>query len=229
MLSRQLSLALVDDHTLFRKTLKNFLSEQANIHVSLQAPDVFDLLDKLRKVSIDILVMDIFLPQLNANEALKMIRHEHLGIKILILSVSTDMDLISDLLEEGIHGYISKADEPEELLQAIQVVSENRIYRNKVFTKALYWLKQNSFKPVSQDAKLHLNDREKKVLQLLWEEKSNKEIANELYLGIRSVEKIRQDMKEKIGAKSTVGLLKYALQKKIISINSYHSSLSGKF
>lgn len=131
----------------------------------------------------------------------------------------TDSDLISDLLDMGIHGYISKSDEPEELLQAIRAAAENRIYRNRLFTEALYRHKQNTFRAYSDGNTVLLNDREKKILQLLWEEKSNKEIADALYLGVRSVEKIRQDMKEKVGAKSTVGLLKYAIAKRIIGVS----------
>jgi DNA-binding NarL/FixJ family response regulator len=225
MLFRPINLAMVDDHALFRKTLKCFLSEQKNIHVAVQASDIFDLLNKLKGSSIDVLLMDIFLPELNGNEALKIIHKEYPDIRILILSMCSDMDLISNMLDGGIHGYISKAEEPEELLLAIQAVADNRIHRNKLFTEALYWNKQNNIKPFADDSPVALNDREKKMLQLIWEEKSNREIADELFLGVRSVEKIRQDMKEKIGVKSTVGLLKYAIRKRIIGANSWNSNL----
>jgi DNA-binding NarL/FixJ family response regulator len=217
MLSRPINLGIVDDHALFRKTLKSFLSEQDNLTIAIQASDIFDLLTKLKTSTVDILVMDIFLPELNGNDALNIIRKDYPSMKILVLSMSTDLDLISDLLDAGIHGYISKADEPEELLQAIEAVADNRIYRNRIFTEALYWSKQNDMKSF-KESMAQLNEREKKILQLIWEEKSNKEIADELFLGIRSVEKIRQDMKEKIGVKSTVGLLKYAIHKKIIGV-----------
>lgn len=227
MLFRPINLAIVDDHSLFRKTLKSFLSEHSNINVAIQAADMFDLLTKLKTMSIDLLLMDIFMPGLNGNEALKIVRTEFPSIKILVLSMSTDVNLISDLLDAGIHGYISKADEPEDLLQAIQSVAENRIYRNRLFTEALYWDKQNKIK-IYEGSHITLNQREKKILQLIWEEKSNKEIADELFLGIRSVEKIRQDMKEKIGAKSTVGLLKYAIDTKIIGIGFRSPDLYGR-
>jgi DNA-binding NarL/FixJ family response regulator len=159
------------------------------------------------------------MPVMNGNEAIKTIREEYPDIKILILSMSTDMMLISDLLEAGIHGYISKADEPEDLLQAIAAVAEDRIYQNRLFTEALYWNKKKNINPAENDHDAKLSDRDRKILQLIWEEKSNKEISDELYLGIRSIEKVREDLKEKIGAKSTVGLLKYAIHKKIIEIN----------
>jgi len=219
MLSRPINLAIVDDHALFRKVLRSYLSEQKNIHVAIQASDMLEFFTLLKSSSIDVLIMDVFMPELNGHEAIRILRNDYPAIKILVLSVSTDMDLISDLLDFGIHGYLSKADEPEELLQAIQAVAENKIYRNRLFTEALYWGKQNNIKPNKNESKIILNDREKRILQLIWEEKSNKEIADELFLGVRSVEKIRQDLKEKVGVRSTVGLLKYAINKKIISID----------
>jgi DNA-binding NarL/FixJ family response regulator len=137
-------------------------------------------------------------------------------LKILVLSISTDMNLISEMLDAGINGYISKADEPKELLQAIRAISEDRLYHSRLFTEALYWNKLNSVRSYRDESLIGFSEREKKILQLLWEEKSNKEIANELFLGVRSIEKIRQDMKEKVGVKSTIGLLKYAISKRLI-------------
>lgn len=215
-LSKPINLAIVDDHALFRKTLRNFLSEQKNINVSIQASDIFELFNKLKDTSVDVLLMDIFMPDMNYKDVLKTIMCEYTNIKILVLSVSNDLDLISDLLDFGIYGYISKADEPEDLLQAIIAVSENKMYRNGLLTEALYWKKQNNIRAYMEKAMVNLDEREKKILKLIWEEKSNREIAGELFLGVRSIEKIRQDIKEKIGAKSTVGVLKYAINKKII-------------
>jgi len=224
MLSRPINLALVDDHSLFRKTLANYLSEQKNIHILIHASDMIDLFNKLKDTPIDILLMDLFMPGLNGDEAIKVIRNKYPGVRILVLSMSADIDLISDLLDSGIHGYISKSDEPEELLQAIQSVSEGRLYRNRFLTEALYMNRQNSIKGYATDYQNPLSEREKKILQLIWEEKSNRDIADTLFLGIRSIEKIRQDLKEKIGAKSTIGLVKYAIQKKIIGVYT-HSTI----
>jgi DNA-binding NarL/FixJ family response regulator len=216
MLIHPVRLAIVDDHALFRKTLKNYLSDQKNISVLLQSGDVLDLLNKLKSTSIDVLLMNLFMPGLTGVDAIRTIRSEYPNIKIVILSANTDLAVISDLLDSGIHGYISKSDEPEELLQVIQDISQNRICRNRLFTEALYWNRQNSLRLIKGSRPAELNDREKKIVRLLWEEKSNKEIADELYIGIRTVERTRQEMKEKVGVKSTVGLIKFAIQKKII-------------
>ena len=215
MLLKPIAIGLLDDHTLFRKTLKNFLSDQADLEVALQSPDVSDLLTKLESTPVDLLLMDLFLPGSSGHEAVKIIQDQYPGIKIIILSMTTDLELISGLLDAGIHGFVSKGEEPEELLQTIYSVAAGRIYRTRLFTEALYYSKQQTYRQVT-GSDLELTDRERKMLQLIWEEKSNREIATELFLGIRSIEKIRQEIKVKIGVRSTVGLLKYAIGKKLI-------------
>jgi DNA-binding NarL/FixJ family response regulator len=211
-----INLAIVDKHVLFRKSLKNYLSEQENFNVVIQTSDEFELFDQLSLSSVDILLMGIAAPGLNGNNILEIIRARYPSIKVIVLSMNTGMDLISNMLESGIYAYICMADEPEELINAIRVVSEDRIYRNRLFTEALYWNKQNHISPYSGERSSPVSEREKKMLQLIWEEKSNKEIAEALYLGVRSIEKIRQDLKEKIGVRSTVGLIKYAINKGIV-------------
>jgi DNA-binding NarL/FixJ family response regulator len=225
MLFRSLQVAIVDDHSFFRKILKNYLAEQQNLNVTISASSIPDLLQKLRTQSVEIVVMDLFMPGLHSKEAVDVIHDEYPDLKMLVLSMCCDIALISDLLDSGIHGYISKSDEPEDLIKAIQAAAEDRIFHNNIFTEALYWNKQSKIKAPPNKPVASLNERDKRVLQLLWEEKSNKEIADELFLGIRSVEKIRQDMKEKIGAKSTIGLLKYAIDNRIVSTSLRSSGL----
>jgi len=213
-----LTLAIVDDHALFRKILKNYLVGQHDLRVAVQASDMIDLMEQLKVSAVDLLLMDLFMPGLHGSEAVKVIRSEYPELKILILSMSDDVNLISDLLDSGIHGYIPKSNDPEELIMAIRTVCENRIFRNGPFTEALYWKVQNERQTYNPESSFTLSDREKKIIMLIWEEKSNKEIADQLFLGVRSVEKIRQDLKEKIGVKSTVGLLKYAITNKIVDM-----------
>jgi DNA-binding NarL/FixJ family response regulator len=216
MLSQTTSLAIVDDHALFGQALKSYLSEQKNFTVLIQSSEILDLLDKLKSIPVDILLMSLHIPGLAGVDAIRTIRFKHPSIKIIVVSKSTDLAIISDLLDSGIHGYISQSEELEALLQIIQDISQNRICRGRLFTEALYWNRQNALKLIRDKVHEELNEREKKIIRLLWEEKSNKEIADELFIGIRTIERTRQEMKEKVGVKSTVGLIKFAIQKKII-------------
>ncbi|HYF31651.1 MAG TPA: response regulator transcription factor [Chitinophagaceae bacterium] len=210
-------MAIVDDHTLFRKILKDFISEKKDLNVIIESPDIPDLLRKLKDTHIDILVTDLFMPGINGFDAVKIVRNKYPDIKILVLSMCSDMNLLSDLLDLGVYGILSKADEPDELIRAITSICEHRIYRSDLFTEVMYWSKQIDIKTQVESEDVTLNERERKILELLWDEKSNKEIAGELFLSVRSIEKMRQAMKEKLGIKSTVGLLKYAINKKIIT------------
>lgn len=216
MLTKPANIAIVNDNTLFRKALKTYLSEQRNIHVIIESPNISDLVSKLKNAFVHVLVIDVFMLKIGDHEVVKFMKSQYPDIKILGLSMSSDMETLSDLLDTGVYGILSKADEPEELICAITSISEGRIYRNNLFTEVMYWSKQMNAKKPMEAENILVSERDKEVLLMLWEEKSNKQIAEHLFLGVRSVEKIRQDLKEKIGVKSTVGLLKYAIRAKII-------------
>jgi DNA-binding NarL/FixJ family response regulator len=212
-------LALAHQFTLFSTILKEYLSGYDNMNVTIRASSITDLFTRLESSPVDILLLDISITKKNVNEVLEALRTRYPEIKILILSEYTDSHVISSLLDVGIYGYISKTDEPEELLEAIMAAADNKIYRNKLFTEVLYWNKQKKITTEVEAPVVTLSEREQKILQLLWEEKSNREIAARLFLGVRSIEKIRHEMKEKLGVKSTVGLFKYGIERKIIDIN----------
>lgn len=217
-MSHMIKLAIVDDHTLFRKTLADYLSKQS-FQVSIEGADIFDLLNKLKSITVDVLVTDLFMPNAGGIEALKTVRNEYPELKIVVLSMSSNLRLINELLDIGIYAYISKADEAEHLVQAINAAFADQIYRNILLTEALYLHKQINKNINDAGNHISLDDREKKVLQLLWQEKSNKDIAKEIFLSVRSIEKIRQDMKQKLGLKTMIGLLKYGLVNNIIETN----------
>jgi DNA-binding NarL/FixJ family response regulator len=216
MLTKKISLGIVADGNLFGKILTIFLSQQSSLQIATQTGKMTELLHRLKYIAVDILVIDVSMVLVDGGETLKHVRIEYPHIKIIIVPISMNSSLIKEFLDLNIHAFISEEDDPESLLQAIISASENKIYRNKIFTDALYSCKESILEKGSGRSNVQFDERERKILQLLWEEKSNKAIANEIFLSVRSVEKIRQDMKEKLGAKSTIGLLKYALANKLI-------------
>ena len=218
-MAQSISLGLIDQSSLFPKILRYFLSEQNNLNVRFQATDLPSLFEKLKSYAVDILLMNALVPQPDIVDVVKLIREKFSNVSIVVISLSTDLDLISELLDLGIHGYVSNADDPEDLLHAITVVSQGAIYRNKLFTEALYLNKQKELTS-SKNGLTHLTERERKILKMLWEEKTSKEIADHFFLSVKSIEKIKQDMRDKLGIRSTVGLIKFAIKEKIIG-NSF--------
>lgn len=210
------NLAIVDESTLFRKLLRSNFIEQERLNVAIDTSELYDLFQKLKDYPVDVLIIDVLMQQQNIRDSLRRIHQEYPDIKILILSMCTDVGIISDLLNLGVYGYVSKTDHPEELMKAVISICEGKIYRNRYFTEMLYLGIQRNIEQLADDKNIKLTDREVRILELLWEEKSNKEIADLVHLSIRSVEKIRQNIKDKIGVKSTVGLLRYAVENNII-------------
>jgi DNA-binding NarL/FixJ family response regulator len=225
MLTRPFHVAIVDSHILFRKTLKKFLAEQTGINVPIEVSDIAELYNLMKLTIIEVLILDISVLRASGVRFIKDLKGEFSDLKILVLSTNNDLDIVSGTLDCEIHGYISKSEEPGELLRAIQSAGENNIYRNALLTEALYYNKEIT-RQARSSASITISERERKVIQMLWEEKSNKEIGDALFLGIRSVEKIRQDLKEKTGVKSTVGLLKFGIRNNLI--NTLQSSFSYK-
>jgi DNA-binding NarL/FixJ family response regulator len=213
-MQRKIRVALLDDHTLFRKTIKDYINSRNDMEVRIEVPTLQQLLTELEHKPVDIIVMDFYMPDVNGLNALKVVRRSHTNIKVLFLSMCQDVSIVRKLLDEGIFAYLSKSDEPEDLITAILSAQNNKVYRNKLFTEALYWNNESNLVGKND---MSFNEREKKVLQLMWQEKNNQEIADELFLSVRSVEKIRQNMKSKLGVKSTIGLLKYAFENMLVN------------
>jgi DNA-binding NarL/FixJ family response regulator len=207
-----INLAIASDHVILGKALKIYLAGLKDIKVALICLDKDILVKSLKESSIDVLLLSMVDPGSTGTGTLRILRNELPELRILLLSSSTDPAFLSTFLELEIYGYISSRDEPEGMINAIKLASDDKIYKTNLFTEAMYLNKKSNLKYSSLKENARLSDRERNIIRLLWEEKSNKEIASELFLSIRSVEKIRQNIKNKLGVKSTIGMLKYLIK-----------------
>lgn len=220
-----IKVAIADDHLLFRRLLSDFLSKQHNISIEIEANDAVELLNKLNYTQVDIVLLDLYMPKMSGVDAATIIGNEFPSIKIIILSLCSDMNIIKASLDIGIHAYLSKGEDPATVLDAIIAAAEDRIHRSQLYTEALYLEKESAIKK-GVTKHTNLDTREKKIIQLLWEDKSNKEISDVIYLSVSSIEKIKQELKERLDVKSVAGLFKYALIHGIISLKgSVHSQI----
>lgn len=208
---------ITDDHELYLEGLVLLLNKQPGIQVVGSALSGKELLQKLPSLQVDILLLDVHLPDTGEEELLKKIRSVHPDLKILYLTIMRGTRYIHKLIRHDIHGYILKNTSIEELVKALNSVSEGKKYFSKEIN--IIDTEQDFRNTVTiEDKKVDeiLSKREIEVLTLICKEYSNSEIAEKLFLSVSTVETHRKNLIAKLGVNNTVGLVKFALRNNLI-------------
>ncbi len=211
-------LLLADDHEVVRKGLRLLLEQHEGIEVVGEAADGRDAVRLTEELKPDIVIMDIGMPQLNGIDAAARIVHRDPRVGVVILSMHSDEGYIIRSLSAGAKGYLLKDSAEEDLVQAVRTVASGRPFFSPKITQTLLddYVRQLRQKGLKDSYDL-LTEREKEVLQLLAEGKSNKEVAGILDLSVYTVETHRTNLMQKLGLHNTAEIVLYAVRKKIIS------------
>ncbi len=210
---------IADDHVLYRAGVKTALSSKKDIKVIAEADNGMHLLNLIKSLQPDVILLDIQMPIMDGIAALPEVKKICPQAKIIMLTMVDDNSMITKLMELGANSYLSKTSDSEIIYEAIKTCFEQEYYFNSLTNKALLSnLKQRNVAAPHQVAQheVHLNDKETTILRLMCEEKSTKEIADMVDLSPRTVEAIRDKLKVKTGSKTTAGLIMYAVKHKII-------------
>lgn len=207
---------ITEDQELYLEGLTLLLNNHPQINVCGTAVNATALLQKLESVQPDILLLDVHLPDMEAEELLKKIRAIQPTQKIIYLTMMRGTRYIHRLIKHQIHGYLLKNARPDELYTAIEKVQKGEQY----FSKDIDIMGESDFRSTItiNDIKPGeiLSKREIEILQLVCKEYSNSEIADKLFLSISTVETHRKNLIAKLGVSNTVGLVKFALKNKLI-------------
>jgi DNA-binding NarL/FixJ family response regulator len=217
--SEPIQVIIADDHVLYRAGVKTALSAKKDIKVIAEADNGMHLLNLIKSIPPDVILLDIQMPIMDGIDALPEIKKICPDTKIIMLTMMDDHSMITKLMELGANSYLSKTSDSEIIYEAIKTCYEQEYYFNSLTNKALLTnLKQRTvFMPQQlMPQEVLLNDKETTILRLMCEEKSTKEIADLVDLSPRTVEAIRDKLKVKTGAKTTAGLIMYAVKNKII-------------
>ena len=211
---------IADDHVLYRAGVKTALSAKKDVKVVAEADNGNHLLNMLKMIPVDVILLDIQMPIMDGITALPEIKKLYPATKVIMLTMMDDHSMITKLMELGANSYLTKTSDSEIIYEAIKTCFEQEYYFNSLTNKALLTnLKQRNIVTPQKMMQLeaHLNDKEMMILKLMCEEKSTKEIADLVDLSPRTVEAIRDKLKVKTGAKSTAGLIMYAVKHKILN------------
>jgi len=212
-----IKVAIADDHKIFRDGIKMSLSGKDYLRIIWEAEDGKDLVHKMKIKLPDVLLMDIRMPEMDGVNAISLLRKEYEQVKIIVLTMYDDQEMISKMMEMGANAYLTKTTDPEEIYNAILTCMNDDFYFNDLVNKAVMMKLQHK-KSVRQfyPNPIKMSEKELKILKLIAEDKTTEEISKEVYLSPRTIETIRQNMKTKVGAKTIAGLVMYAMRNKLI-------------
>ncbi len=211
-------IVLADDHTVVRKGLRLLLESQPDFKVVAEAADGRAALDAVEREAPNVVVMDVAMPGLNGIEAARQISSRHPRTAIVFLSMHSDESYVLRALKSGARAYILKDSAEHDLITAIRAVSEHKAFFSPAISKMLVeeYVQQMQEREVEDSYDL-LTPREREVLQLLAEGKSNKDVAALLNLSLYTVETHRGNILQKLNLHSVPELILYAVRKRVIA------------
>ena len=214
-----IKIAIADDHKIFRDGIKMALSGKENLKMMWEAEDGKDMMHKIAIQKPDVLLMDIRMPEIDGINGIELIRKEFDGIKIIVLTMYDDHQMISKMMEMGANAYLTKTTDPDEIYEAILTCMNEDFYFNDLVNKAVMgklMQKKSVRHHYATNIAIQFSEKEIKILQLLAEDKTTEEISKVVFLSPRTIETIRQNMKMKVNAKTIGGLLMYGMRHKLI-------------
>ena len=215
---KKTSVLLVDDHTVVRQGFRSLLSAEPDIEVVGEAENGRQAVQLTRQLSPDLVVMDIAMPQLNGLEATRQIVGAGLPAKVLMLSSYADDEYVQQAAEAGASGYLLKQSAADDLIEAVrQIAQGNAFFSPSVLKRLLEFYRESRLKgrPSSQRSG-QLTSREQEVLQLVAEGQLNKQIAAALSISVKTVEKHRQQLMNKLNIHDIAGLTRYAMAQGVV-------------
>lgn len=208
-----INVVIADDQKLLAKLMQSYLSNFFNIKLVGSARNGKEVLTMVKSENVDLILMDIMMPELEGLETAKLVLKSNPHVKIVFLSCKTDKRTVSEAIKLGASGFVSKNSTQEEIINAINaVISGEKFFDKEVMNSFLRneeEIVEATPKSVSKDDIDELTDREREILQLILQELTAPEIAEKLCLSPRTIETHKRNIMAKVGVKSTVSLVKY--------------------
>ncbi|MBE7176522.1 MAG: response regulator transcription factor [Mucilaginibacter polytrichastri] len=213
-------IVLADDHEIFRDGLKLILSRSKDVEIVGNAGNGEQLVALCRDLKPDVVLTDIKMPVMDGIESTRILSTEYPDMGIIALSMFDEENLIVEMLDCGAKGYLLKNSDKNEIIEAIHAVANNETYYcRQTSAKLAQMIARNRKKNSEKTPQIDFSDRELDIIRLIYQEHTNKEIADKLFLSVRTVEGYRLKLLEKMNVKNSIGIVVYALQHGIININ----------
>lgn len=219
MTGKNYKIVIVDDHSLFREGLSLLIEKEGIGDVAAEADNGMELFEILETVKPDVILMDIDMPIMNGLVATEKVIQKYPDMNILVLSMYGDQEHYSQLINAGAKGFVLKTSGKQELESAIRSVAEGGSYfSSELLRKIIVDLNKSRTNQQEQIVKVDFTERELQILKLFCNGFSASEIADKLFLSVKTIEAHRSKLIFKAGVKNTIGLVLYAIKNKIVVI-----------
>lgn len=217
----KIKILVSDDHNLVRQGIVALLNVESGLEVIGEASDGFEAVRLAKKLNPDIVIMDLSMPNLNGLEATHQIKRDVPDVKVLILTQHENEEYVMQIIKAGASGYVLKTSVSDDLIKAITEIQKGEKFFSPSISRMILddYIKRTQGLHTETKAP-ELTHREKEVLQLIAEGRTNQEVAGKLFISVRTVEFHRANMMHKLQLSDLAGLIKYAIQKGIVQINS---------
>lgn len=215
-----IKILIVDDHKLIRDGITSFLSDSSKYEITDEVSDGLEAINSIKQNAPDLIITDLNMPNMDGMELISFVKKEFPSINIIVLSMVDETQYIRQVLKLGANGYLLKNSGIDEVKAAIDAVMKgNNYYGGDVMDAVMTQLTTGAKKKkVSRfDNAFSLTKREKEILKLIIEEYNNGEIAEKLFISIRTVDAHKRNMIEKTGSKNMAGLLVWAINNEVLN------------
>jgi DNA-binding NarL/FixJ family response regulator len=215
-MDNSIKLIIIDDHKMFREGIKALLEKDIQIKVIADSDNFTDIMDYMNDYRPDVILMDIDMGDTSGIDATEFVKNKYPETKVLAISMHSDHNYVIKMLEAGARGYLLKNAGKEEMLNAIKSVAIGDSYFSKEVSTRIFDELNRIKAKGTELKKVILTNREIELLKLIAQEYSNHEIAEKLFISVRTVDTHRRNLIEKLGVKNTAGLVRYALKNGLV-------------
>ena len=208
-----MNIVIVDDHEIVREGIKKVLSQQKDIHVVAAVASIEELFEQLKTADVDLITLDISLPDRSGLDCVRDIKIQYENIKILMFSVFPDDKFALRAIKIGADGYLNKNSSSSEIINAIKKVMTGGKYLKSEMVDELLINPEKAFKSISLEI---LSDREFEVLRMIASGLKMNQMAEKLNLSVNTIASYKERIQEKLNLKSTADLTRYAIENKLI-------------
>jgi DNA-binding NarL/FixJ family response regulator len=206
-------IVLAEDHVLVREGIKKIIEALPGLQVVGEVGDGRELIKLLKRLAVDMVILDISMPSLPGIEATREIKQEYPTVKVLILTMHKKKEYLHNAMDAGVDGYLLKEDAPKELLNAIEKIRQGMLYVSPLLASDLANLYVKSQRQEEAEPVEPLTPREIEIIKMIAEGKSSKEMAEIMFLSFRTIQNHRAKIMKKLNLKKNTDLVKYAIHK----------------